>query len=119
MAHLYLSDYDACTVASVGRQVAATPLARYKGKPMYRVPVCIKENSSRLCKTLRTSWTVVTARSATDAANWVRDRVKRPETEIVAIGPKGGEVHRYVGWESYIGSAVFGAKAPKQLDMFE
>jgi len=32
----------------------------------------------------------------------------RPETEVYAYGPKGGKVHRYIGWESSIGNALLG-----------
>lgn len=99
MSHLTLSEYDA---APSGRQVAAVPVGRFNGRPVYRVPVYIRENSSRHCATIAARWITVTAHGAADAANWVRDRVGRPETEIIAIGPKGGEQHRYVGWHSAI-----------------
>lgn len=103
-----LREYDACPFA--GHNVAAVPVARFAGKPAYRVPVMIRRNSSRLCATLSTQWIIVTARSAADAANWViaNEIANRPETEVFAIGPKGGVVHRYNGWNSAIGREIVG-----------
>lgn len=109
MSHLTLSEYDACTVCASGRNVAAVPCGRYNGRNVYRVPVYIRLNSSMACGTIATGWYVIQAHSATDAANWFRDRITRPETEIIAIGPKGGEVHRYVGWHSAIARGTLGA----------
>lgn len=115
MSHLRLSEYDA---APSGRNVAAVPIGRYNGRRVYRVPVFIRANSSRHCATIASGWTTVTAYGAADAANWVRDQINRPETEVVAIGPRGGEVHRYIGWHSYIGSAVLGAgREPTQGEL--
>jgi hypothetical protein len=52
----------------------------------------------------------VLAPSATAAANHVRDTepgvYDRPETEVFAYGPNGGEVYRYVGWYSFIGKRI-------------
>lgn len=108
MAHLTLREYDDCPMG--GRNVAATPVSRFNGKPAYRVPVCIRENSSRLCTTVATRWVSVIARSAADAANWVLENEigNRPETEVIGIGPKGGEVLRYNGWHSAIGREILG-----------
>ena len=90
------------------------------GKPVYRVPVVILENSSRACETLRRREFTVLAWSAPDAANWARDNEcdNRPETEVYAFGPKGGEAYRYIGWESAIGRAMEQQwDAPKQLTL--
>lgn len=118
MSHLTLSEYDACPLNASGRNVAAVKVGRYKGRNVYRVPVYIRMNSSRTCATVAARWITVTAYGAADAANWVRDNTARPETEIVAIGPKGGEQHRYIGWHSAIGAALFGRGAiPNQLQL--
>lgn len=118
MSHLTLSEYDACTVCASGRNVAAVPIGRYAGRNVYRVPVYVRENSSRLCRTVASRWLIVTAHSAADAANYVRDTIDRPETEIIAIGPKGGEAHRYVGWHSAIARGVLGAhRVPVQFNL--
>lgn len=77
----------------------------------YRVPVVVNFNNSRQCATVATAEFTVIAKSATEAANWVRDNepgvVGRPETEIHAWGPKGGHVERYIGWESSVGYHFF------------
>ena len=91
----------------------------------YRVPVRVLFNDSRSCGTIATLDVEVIAKSAAEAANWVRDNepgvVGRPETEIHAWGPKGGHVERYIGWESSMGYHFFlprsEAAAPKQLTM--
>ena len=78
-----------------------------KGKPVYRVPVFVLLNDSTLCSTVAEYRYDVIARSATAAANLLRDEwAARPETEIFAFGPEGGKVHRFVGWESAIGHAM-------------
>lgn len=84
----------------------------YKGRRMYNVPVRVKYNDSRRCETVHELELEVTAHSAVEAANWVRDRIHEPEVEVFAYGPKGGETYRYIGWYSYIGSALFGAGRP-------
>jgi hypothetical protein len=76
-------------------------VGKYKGKPVYRVPVLVKLNNSRLCRTERIVETTVLSYSAADAANYVRaEYATRAETEVIAFGPKGGEVYRFIGWES-------------------
>lgn len=113
MGHIYIDELNA---APSGRNCAAVPIGRYQGKPYYRVPVLIRENNSRACRTEGIRWLTVYARGAAAAADYVRDRITRPETEIIAIGPKGGEAHRYVGWHSAIARAVLGAgRGPCQL----
>ena len=86
----------------------------------YRVPVVVEYNSSRHCATIARQLFTVTAKSASEAANWVRDNepgvAGRAETQIHAWGPKGGHVERYIGWESAIGSAVF-AQRSIQLEL--
>ncbi len=115
MSHIYIDELNA---APSGRNCAAVPIGRYKGKPYYRVPVLIRENSSRHCTTIGRRWITVYARGAAAAADYVRDRIARPETEIIAIGPKGGEVHRYVGWHSAIARGLLGAgRVPCQFNL--
>jgi hypothetical protein len=78
------------------------------GRNVYRYPVSVKLNDSRsdLVETLGTIGSAfyrITAFTAADAANAIRDLYRhRPETEIVAYGPFGGETYRYVGWDSAI-----------------
>lgn len=88
--------------------LAAVPCGTAK-----RVPVRIQCNGSNQTELLRNygrepyHWVIVVAKTAADAANWVRDNlVTSPNTEIVAIGPKGGEVSRFVGYESFIGMEI-------------
>ena len=96
----------------------AIKVGRYQGRNVYRVPVIIRHNSSRDLCTLKEREFTVLARSAAEAANWARDNEAGniPETEIIAFGPKGGRVDRFIGWESAIANEVFGAgRAPLQL----
>lgn len=86
---------------------AARKIGSYQGKPVYRVPVRVVLNNSqgRLADWINppSACVEIIARSAVEAANYVRDLVAhRPETEVFAYGPKGGETHRFVGWESSI-----------------
>jgi len=95
-------------------------IATYKGKRYYRVPVVIRCNDIVRCLTVAEYKTTVLARNATEAANYVRDEwAHRPETEVFAYGPKGGEVMRYVGWYSCIGNALLGngGHVPDQLTL--
>lgn len=117
MSHISLREYRDNPYAGAGT-LAAVPCGKTKGRPWYRVPVLIRANSSRACATVATGWTTVYAESATAAANWVRDHILRPETEVIAVGPKGGEVYRYIGWHSYIAGEVFGGRKPSQFDLF-
>lgn len=112
--HLRLSEYDTAPFGGNGLNIAAVPVGRYKGKRFYRFPVYTRYNSSRLCGTIATSWNTVVARTAAEAANYFADRCGRPETEFIAIGPKGGEVLRYVGWHTAIGKELCAARGPVQ-----
>lgn len=72
-----------------------------------KVPVQVLINDSRMCWTILEVRFWVIARSAKEAANWARDRLATvPEVEVFAWGPKGGETHRFVGWESAIGTQL-------------
>ena len=86
----------------------------------YRVPVLVDFNSSRACATVARAEFTVIAKSATEAANWVRDNEPgvrcRAETEIHAWGPKGGHVERYIGWESAIAAEMFQPIVANQLN---
>jgi hypothetical protein len=78
------------------------------GRPVYRIPVRVACNDSRKLATVAEYFYRVIAYSAAGAANYIRDQfATRPETEVFAYGPQGGETYRYVGWESAIGSAMF------------
>ena len=73
-------------------------------RKLYKVPVRIQLNSSKHCTTLIDKTVVIIARTVKEAANWVRDTLAfLPETEITAYGPRGGEIHRYIGYHSAIG----------------
>ena len=88
-------------------------------KRVHKVPVEIVMNDSRLCATVAVERINVLAWSATDAANWVTDRIARPETEIHAYGPHGGKVSRFVGWETAVGKMMFGRLSKvRQLALF-
>lgn len=97
----------------IGPSWAAVPTGKYRGKQFYRIPVRVVLSNSRALTSVE-HWTYVIAPSATAAANYVRDACGlRPETEIRAYGPKGGEIRRYVGWESAIGNRLL-ERAPVQ-----
>jgi len=86
---------------------AAQKVGRLNGKNVYRVPVYVRANDSRQCATVAEfgpTW--VTAYGAADAANFLNEEINRPETEVYAYGPKGGEVMRYTGWQSHIGREI-------------
>jgi len=77
-------------------------------KKLWKVPVVVRVNDSRVCATIleKTIWLI--AKSPVDAANWVRDQLDfLPETEVEAFGPKGGRNYRYVGWVSAITAGIF------------
>ena len=110
---------EAWPAATMQGRLAAVPCGRYKGRRIYRFPVLIRFNDSQRLETVAEIATTCMAATAAEAANWVRDQVAtRPETEVLAIGPKGGKAKRYVGWESAIGSMLFREHGPVQLDAF-
>lgn len=82
--------------------------AKYLGKlpdgtRVYRCHVVVNLNDSRQCATVARVEHSILASSAAQAANLIRDEYRyRPETEIYSWGPRGGVVHRYVGWHSAI-----------------
>lgn len=115
----YSGFIDAFPAATMQGRLAAVPCGRYKGRPVYRFPVRVRFNNSQRLETVAEIAFEVMAATAADAANWARDQVAtRPETEVMAIGPRGGEVRRYVGWASAIGSMLFCEQGPTQLDAF-
>lgn len=95
----------------------AQKIGRHAGRNWFRFPVLIRHNSSRECRTLAERRLTVIASSAADAANWARDNEAGniPETEIIATGPRGGEVLRFIGWDSAIGNELFEDRGPAQL----
>jgi len=101
---------------------AATLVGMYRGRKVYRVPVDVRLSDSRsdlleTCGTIGTVHTSILAHSAQDAANAIADEWRnRPETEVVAYGPKGGKTARYIGWYTAIGSAMF-AERPAQVQI--
>ena len=78
----------------------AREIDTYQGNRVFKVPVLIRCNDSVQCRTVAEIRTTVISRSAAEAANWVVDTYNRPETEVYAYGPRGGEIRRYIGWES-------------------
>ena len=100
------------------KQLRAEKLNKVDGKQFYRVPVRILFNNSGQCRTDLVRIVSVIARNATDAANLVRDEYSwRPETEVFAYGPKGGEVYRYVGFYSFIADGLFGNGGNRQSSL--
>lgn len=76
-------------------------------KKLWKVPVVVRVNDSRICATIveKTIWVI--SKSPVDAANWVRDQLDiLPETEVEAFGPKGGRNYRYEGWVSAITTGI-------------
>jgi hypothetical protein len=77
-------------------------------KKLWRVPVVVRVNDSRLCETIKEKTIWLIAKSPQDAANRVRGQLEfLPETEIEAFGPKGGRNYRYVGWYSAMAAGIF------------
>jgi hypothetical protein len=104
------------SVADEQNRLAAVPAGRYKGCPVYRVPVTVEIVDTSSLDSERHAFTVL-ATSAADAANWARDRFAEiPCSNITARGPRGGIVRRYVGWESAIAARLFAPRGPVQLD---
>ena len=101
-------------------QTNETPVAHFlgklNGKRIHRFPVVVKLNNSQTFETEKFTLFIVSD-SAANAANYVRDHMNnRPETEIIAIGPKGGETYRYIGWYSAIAGEMF--EEVKQMKLF-
>ena len=98
--------------------VRALPHARHpKIGNTFKVPVQVLINDSRLCGTVLEARFWIIARSAKEAANWARDRLEtQPETEIRAWGIRGGEVHRFVGWQSAIGTQLVRYLTDQQIE---
>lgn len=98
-------------------QPVAVPVGKLQGRNVYRVPVTVQLNSSRLCTTVARHRMTVLAYGAADAANYARNLyATRAETEIFATGPRGGITKRYVGWESAIAAAMFQRPRVLQFD---
>jgi hypothetical protein len=87
-------------------------LGTIAGRKVYRVPVRVTLANSRgtladWCDPPR-AVIHVTAHSAADAADYVRDQyATRAETQIEAFGPAGGVTRRFVGWHSAVGAALW------------
>jgi hypothetical protein len=101
---------------------AAHYLGRHKGKKVYRFPVKVVLNDSRNHRTWGNEpeeWYQVTANTASDAVNYIRELYRfRPETEVFAYGPNGGETHRYIGWETCISAHLVAAvRRDEQLNL--
>jgi hypothetical protein len=94
------------------------------GRKVYRIPVKVIFNNSAgtiddWCNPPTAEFDVI-AYSAADAANWARAQyATRPETEIVAWGPQGGETRRFIGWESAIGAEMLAPRAPINAALFQ
>ena len=100
------------------KPLAALKVGKAHGKQYYSVPVRILFNSSRQCRTIAVKIVWVKARNATDAANYIRDEYSwRPETEVIAYGPRGGKVERFIGFEFSIGAQLFDAAVPRSQSL--
>lgn len=96
----------------------AQRIGTYKGRAVYRVPVMAVFNDSTQCRTVAKVETTVISQSATEAANWLRDKYAGiPEAEFYAWGIKGGEVYRYIGWESALWQQLMASPAHAQLSL--
>ena len=85
----------------------ARRISDYKGRPVYEVPVIVHLNDSHRCATVAEIRYSVISHRPEDACNYIRDLFRhRAETEVYAWGVKGGQVYRYVGWESAIWGAM-------------
>ena len=119
MSHLYTSELARCPLNADPFRTAAVPAGKYKGRKVYRVPVYVRCNDTQACATVASYWLTVKAYSAAEAANWVAANIDRPNTEIIAIGPKRGQTHRFVGWHTVIGRSIIGRdiQADRQLKL--
>ena len=108
----------------------ARRLADYQGRRTYRVPVTIHVPYLRPLDALlaigrdgEELHTEIVAHSAAEAANHCKALVldaMGPEAQpfdLVAFGPRGGEVTRYAGWESCIVHGMWGAARPLYRQM--
>lgn len=112
-----LGGYRAAWPAWKEKQALPHPGHPLIAKRMWKVPMRICINDSRVCSTVLELRFWLIAKSAADAANWARDRLEMlPETEIYAWGPKGGEVYRYVGYESAIGTGTFSKLSNEEIE---
>lgn len=94
--------------------VPAVPcLNTYKGKRYYKFTVVTQV--STLFWKKRITWAPVIAANASDAIELVREEVykafaKSPQSikpvEFFTWGVKGGETHRFSGWESCVAGAM-------------
>ena len=85
----------------------ARNVGKVKGRSVKRFKVFVLCNNSRKLTTERIETFSVLSYTAADAANYIRDKFAfRPETEIQTMGPKGGIVSRYVGWETAVGNLI-------------
>lgn len=79
------------------------------GHQVLRVPVLVRQSWLDREYQEQSAWIEVLAHSVVDAVNLVRDEVapfvKRP-TELLAWGVRGGEVHRFIGWDSIVGAQL-------------
>lgn len=83
------------------RNLKARMVGAVKGRKVYRIPVIVRVDGRIIedCEVL--------AHNATEAANLMRrEYASIALTEVVAFGPQGGEVRRWVGWESAIGHTL-------------
>jgi len=94
----------------------ATLLGKLHGRRVYRFPVRVQLNNSRMLRTDAEHVYLVHSFTAADAADYVRALyADRAETEITAYGPKGGRAaYRFIGWTSAIGHAMFARPAERQ-----
>ena len=62
----------------------------------------------------------VVSTSAADACNYVRDLVApyvTHPTEIECLGPKGGQTHRFIGWDSLMAAKMLLSPFDEQLTL--
>ena len=89
-------------------------LSKYKGRTVYTFAVLITQSGLNRTLWEHSALVHIIAFTAADAVNAIRDsllgKVDYP-TEIETMGPKGGKLGRFIGWETMIGAQMFSARS--------
>lgn len=96
-------------------RLAAVPVGKLHGRRAYRFPVRVTVTDPRTLAS-RDAWTIVLSQSGADAARCALDAVDRACTTAIAIGPRGGQVKRFRGYESQVARRLLEATPPQQWD---
>lgn len=72
------------------------------GRPVYRVPVyAVTPVPDNYEEPLIIHEDVVLAHTATEAARWFLRHINQPNTHVVARGPKGGRITRFMSQQEH------------------